>query len=380
MKPYIAVMIKPTLQCERSCRHCYHLPEERGQECISLERLDKLFKLVSEEYRSAWFIWHGGDPLELPFSFYRKAFDLQNRYFGKDAQRVGNTIQTNGVNLNKRLIRFFDNNKVNVGVSYDGPYNDVLRNMTEETENAIRQMQKQNAKFTVSCTLSDETADKQVELYRHFRNLNIAPSFSPVVPKGCAAKDESLIPDPEKYIKSSIEVFDEWLYDTETEVPLLPHYLYILNAIEKPAFADCAHTSCLGKWLCIYPDGNLYPCAKGCPEEYIMGNIDDIGSIGDVFVSEGFANILEGTVVRRDKCMDCEIYRYCAGGCSIDAECEVGLENIDGPSCRIYKAVFTHVKKAMDSILEDKPDMSQYNKFVKDAVLGKLINPSIMNI
>ena len=123
--------------------------------------------------------------MELPFSFYRKALDLQNKYFGKDSQRIGNTIQTNGVNLNRRLVNLFDSNRVNVGISYDGPYNDVLRNKTEETENAIKLLQKQDAKFTVSCTLSDETADKQTELYRFFRDMNISASFSPVVPKGC---------------------------------------------------------------------------------------------------------------------------------------------------------------------------------------------------
>ncbi len=373
-------MIKPTLECERSCRHCYHLPEERRSGHISYERLEKLFKLISEEYKSAWFIWHGGEPLQLPFSFYRKAFDLQKKHFGEDSHRVGNTIQTNGTNINRKFVRFFENNSVNVGISYEGPYNDILRSMTGETEAAIKLMQKQNSKFTVSCTLSDETADKQIELYRYFSDLGISPSFSPVVPKGCALNNPSMIPDPEKYIKSSIEAFDEWLYDTETKVPLLPHYLYMLNAIGKSAFADCAHTSCLGKWLCMYPNGNLYPCAKGCPETYLMGNIDGISNIEDVFVSNGFANILEGTVVRRDKCADCEIYNYCAGGCSIDAECEVGIENNEGPSCRIFKEIFTHVKNVMDSILEDKPDMSRYNMFVRDAILGKLINPGIMNI
>ncbi len=380
MKPYIAIIIKPTLECIRSCRHCYHLPEERKPEQISLQTLERLFKSVSQEYQSVWFIWHGGEPLQLPFSFYRKAFDLQNKYFGKDSHRVGNTIQTNGVNIDRRLLKLCESNNINIGISYEGPYNNVLRNMTEETEKAIELMQKHGSKFTVSCTLSNETVDKQLEMYRYFRDHKIAPSFSPVVPKGCAAMDLSLVPDTEKYIKASIETFNEWLYDKDSEVPLLPYYLYMLNVLGKPAFADCAHVSCMGNWLCIYPNGNLYPCAKGCPEKYCLGNINDIEEIEEAFMSDGFADILEGTVSRRDECIDCEIYRYCAGGCSVDADCETGIEKNQGPSCRIYKSVFTHIKEEIEKILQEKPDMSQYNIFVRDAILGKLINPGIINL
>ncbi len=373
-------MIKPTLECNRSCDHCYHTPEERGSEKISFDRLEKLFKMVSEEYQSAWFIWHGGEPLQMPFSFFRKAFDLQKKYFGKDSHRVGNTIQTNGANINRRFVRFFESEQVNVGISYEGPYNDTLRSMTKETEDAIELMQKQGSKFTVSCTLSDETADKQLELYRYFRDLKISPSFSPVTPRGCASIDRSLIPDTDKYIKASIETFNEWLYDKDAEIPLLPYYLYMLNAIGKPAFADCSHTSCMGKWLSMYPNGDIYPCAKGCPEKYRLANIDDVDSMEDIFMTCGFADILEDTVARRSECEECDIYRYCAGGCSMDADCEGDIRKNDNPSCRIYKAVFTHIKREIDHILEDKPDMSQYNMYVRDMVLGKLINPGIVNL
>ena len=379
MKPYIAILIKPTLECPRSCRHCYHLPEEKGPGTISFGTLEKVFRLASEEYQSVWFIWHGGEPLQMPFAFYRRVFDLQDKYFGKDSHRVGNTIQTNGINVDRRFLRLCEERSINVGISYEGPFNADLRNMTAETEKSIELMQRQGSKFSVSCTLSAGTADKQREMYRYFRDRKIAPSFSPVVPKGCAASDPSLVPDAETYIKGCIEAFDDWLYDKDAEVPLLPYYLYILNALGKPAFPDCPHTSCMGNWLCVYPDGSMYPCAKGCPRRYSMGNIADIESISDAFCSDGFADILEGTVARREKCSSCEIYRYCAGGCSIDAECENGIENNGGPSCVIYKAVFLHIKKEVDRILSERPDMSQYNMFVRDAVLGKLINPGIVN-
>lgn len=82
MKPYLSVVVKPTLYCNTGCRHCYHTPDERVRGEMSLDTLERLFKMVSEEYEAAWFIWHGGEPLTLPMSFYKSAIELQERYFG----------------------------------------------------------------------------------------------------------------------------------------------------------------------------------------------------------------------------------------------------------------------------------------------------------
>ncbi|MCL2317534.1 MAG: radical SAM protein, partial [Methanomassiliicoccaceae archaeon] len=60
------VIIKPTLDCNISCRHCYHPPEERTSEKMSLELIDQLFSKLSREYESVWFIWHGGEPMLMP--------------------------------------------------------------------------------------------------------------------------------------------------------------------------------------------------------------------------------------------------------------------------------------------------------------------------
>ncbi len=46
MKPYLSVIVKPTLYCNTGCRHCYHTPDERVRGEISLDTLDRLFEMV----------------------------------------------------------------------------------------------------------------------------------------------------------------------------------------------------------------------------------------------------------------------------------------------------------------------------------------------
>ena len=272
MKPYISVVIKPTLYCNESCSHCYHTPGERIPGNISLETLDRLFEMVSNEYQSAWFIWHGGEPMTLPMSFYKSVMELEEKHFGKNTFRVGNTIQTNGTLLNRRFMAYCREKAINVGVSWEGPYNGVLREL--DPEKAVSMLSDKDNRYSVSSTISAETALKQKELYRFFRDRGTNLSLSPVIPAGCA-RCGNTVPDPDDYIRGSIEAFDEWLHDADSKIPLVPHYLYMLNYLGDPTPSDCAHTSCLTKWICVNPDGSIYPCAKACPEEFRMGNVNE---------------------------------------------------------------------------------------------------------
>jgi uncharacterized protein len=381
MNPYLSVVIKPTMACNLDCKHCYHEPEERVPGCITLDKLDKLFRLVSQEYESAWFIWHGGEPMLLSLQFYKDAISLQSKYFGKGTHRVGNTIQTNGTLIDRKFANFCRDNQINIGVSFEGPYDDVLRQKADVVDRNLEYLSKREHVFSVNSTISSDTVDKQAELYRYFRERDINISFSPVIQSGCAAKEKSLVPNVDDYISESIKMFDEWLFDKDSDVPLIPHYLYLLNALGESVESDCAHDSCLTKWICIYPNGDIYPCAKACPEDFLLTNIKDVEHINDVFMTEGFRRILIGTIERRIRCkVQCEFFDNCNGGCSIDAFYQCGIGNPGGDSCRIFKAVFGHVKDVSDHILTDKPDLFQYNKYVRDAIIGKLVNPKIINM
>lgn len=319
--------------------------------------------------------------MTLPLDFYEKVIELQQEYFGKDTHRVGNTIQTNGTFMDRKFANFCRDNRINIGISFEGPYDDVMRQDGDKVDKNISYLSKKDHVFSVNSTICSETVGRQSEIYRYFRDRGVDVSMSPVVPCGCAADDTSLIPDADEYIAESIKVFDEWLTDVDSDVPLIPHYLYVLNALGDPVDSDCAHNSCLMKWLCIYPNGDLYPCAKGCPEDFRMCNIADVSSISEVFMTKGFRCLLEGTIVRREKCRaECNLFDHCNGGCSMDACFECGLENNGGDSCRIFKSVFGHVQDVMDDILETRPDLSKYNKFVRDAVVGKLVKPEVTGL
>ena len=378
MEQFVTVIVKPTLACDLHCRHCYHPESDRSDEILDIDTFEKTVKLVKEGFEHSRYIWHGGEPLLAPMSFYKKAFAVQKKYYGK--MGCDNTMQTSGSLLNQRFIEFCKSNRVNIGVSYEGGFENGLRpDMdVQHIDSMVQYMADKGHMFLVSATIHGGNVDLMDSIYEKFKRVGASLSFNPVINLGCARENPDLALDPDVYVKNSIELFDKWIHDKDVKVPVIPFFPYIMTVVDgMPNISDCPHASCLGRWICLYPNGDVYPCGKACPKDFRLGNINDVDSIEELFDSDGFANILVGSIERRKKCKSCEIYDYCNGGCSIDAFADGDIESSGGISCRIYKGLMPHIRDVITDILENKPDMNQYNGFVRDAILGKLINPQI---
>ena len=346
---------------------------------MSLGTLERMIRVASEEYESAWFVWHGGEPLLLPLKFYKKAVELQERYFGKGSFRVSNTIQTNGILLDKKIANFCKENKINIGVSYEGPCNDVLRSRTADVQKNIDMMRKGEHMFSVSSTICRGTVKEMKRIYDGTVKNGIALSLSPVVCSGSATPE--MIPDADGYADACVSLFDEWLYDTNAEMPLMPFLQYMMSALGEPSPSDCSHSSCLMKWISVYPNGDLYPCGKGCPPEFRLCNIADIEHLSDAFRTDAMKDMFVRSIERRERCRNgCDIFAHCNGGCSMDALSEGSMSDNGGASCRTFKKVFSHIRDVTNDILDNRRDLSRYNRFVREAVVGKLVNPKMMSI
>jgi len=340
------------------------------------EILERLIRMASEEYETAWFVWHGGEPLLLPLGFYKKAIGLQRKYFGRDSHRISNTIQTNGTLIDRRFMDFCRDNRINVGVSFEGPCNNVLRPALRKdaVQKNLDMMARRGHMFSVNATICRRSTDGMIGIYDHFLEKGTALSFSPVMRIGSAGPD--MVPDADEYAAQSIKVFEKWMRDPDADMPLMPHLQYVMAALGEPSVSDCAHSSCLTKWISVYPDGSIFPCAKGCPEEYLLCNINDIDRLSDSFSGGSMRRMLSASIARRQKCLsECELFEYCQGGCSIDALSEGSMEMNNGTSCRIFRKVFSHIFKTINSVIDGRSDLTDYNKFVREAILGKLVNP-----
>jgi uncharacterized protein len=116
------LVIQPTPFCNIDCRYCY-LPERNSQAVVAPQTLWNLFSQVfasgwAQDYLSV--VWHAGEPMVLPISFYRGAFRTVDVLKPADLL-VTHSFQTNGTLIDEAWCNFFVERQINVGVSVDGP-------------------------------------------------------------------------------------------------------------------------------------------------------------------------------------------------------------------------------------------------------------------
>lgn len=124
--PVKLVVIQPTPFCNLDCDYCY-LPDRQLKARLSLDLLDPIFKnlfqsdLIDQEFTV---VWHAGEPLIMPITFYESAFQKiaqLNQEFNKNRCQISHSFQTNGTLINQAWCDLIKSYQVQVGVSLDGP-------------------------------------------------------------------------------------------------------------------------------------------------------------------------------------------------------------------------------------------------------------------
>src|SRR5579871_697818 len=116
------LVVQPTPFCNIDCRYCY-LPGRTSKAVVAEATLRNLFTQV---FASGWaaeglsVVWHAGEPMVLPIEFYRAAFRQIDRLKPADLV-VSHSFQTNGTLIDEAWCEFLRAEKVNIGVSIDGP-------------------------------------------------------------------------------------------------------------------------------------------------------------------------------------------------------------------------------------------------------------------
>ncbi|MFO1161693.1 MAG: cyclophane-forming radical SAM/SPASM peptide maturase GrrM/OscB [Reyranellaceae bacterium] len=167
------VVVQPTGFCNIDCTYCY-LPDRTDKHIIEQSTITKLF---GEVFGSGWsdsqmiVLWHAGEPLAAPISFYREAFATIERLRPPEVI-VKHSFQTNGTLINDDWCRFFVECDVGIGISIDGPreLHDAKRKTRsgkgtfDKTLAGIHCMQRNGVPFHVLSVVSGKTLEMPDEL------------------------------------------------------------------------------------------------------------------------------------------------------------------------------------------------------------------------
>lgn len=315
------------------------------------------------------FMWHGGEPLLRPLSFYEEAVSLQKQY--NYGHTISNTIQTNGLLLTDEWCEFFKKNSWLVGISIDGPkfLHDEYRITKNESPTfdkvmqAIELLKKHEIEWNALSVVNDYNADYPLEYYDFMKK--IGAKYIQLIPiveslhnysdgRHIAAVEEGSLDtiadfsvSPEQWGNFLCKIFDKWVrndvgkYFIQLFDTTLSNWMGMNPGV-------CALARTCGRAGAMEFNGDVYACDHFVFPQYKLGNIythslvEMMNSPQQVKFGEDKYDALP------TQCKNCEFLFACYGECpknrfSKTSTGESGLNYL----CKGYYQFFKHATPYM---------------------------------
>ena len=184
LQPWISLLVlQPSPFCNIDCDYCY-LPNRTSKKRMPLEivaaTIEKVFgaELVLGPLTV---IWHAGEPLAVPISYYEQAFEEIRRKMPAGAL-VRHCMQSNGTLINDAWCQFISAHNVSIGLSIDGPAD--LHDEHRKTRSGrgshhaamagVRRLQAHGIPFHVISVITQQSLGQAKDIYQFFYELGIS--------------------------------------------------------------------------------------------------------------------------------------------------------------------------------------------------------------
>lgn len=376
------VMLKPAgAMCNLACEYCYYLEKAHMHNDGPTTLMpDSLLEHFIEEYiesqttPNVLFLWHGGETMMRPLSFYQKALELQRKY--AHGRTIDNVFQTNGTMLTDEWCRFFKENNWLVGVSIDGPkeFHDAYRQNRlgqpsfDQVMRGINLLNKHGVMWNAMAVVNDLNVKHPKEFYHFFKSIGCRYiQFTPIVERLAEHEDGRHLatPDqkdcrlahfsvtPEDWGNFLCTVFDEWVRNDVGQ-----YFIQIFDAtLANWVGVDpglCTMARSCGHAGVMEFNGDVYSCDHFVFPEYKLGNIRQ-NTLLEMMYSERqleFGIKKQGSLP--GQCRSCGYLFACNGGCPKDrfAQTVDGEPNLNY-LCKGYHQYFKHVAPYMDYMKDE---------------------------
>lgn len=176
------LMLQPTPFCNINCDYCY-LPNRDARKRMSVDTIKASVQMVLDAGlvdRSLSIVWHAGEPLVLPISYYEEAF-AAIRQVTNGKFEVLHNFQSNGCLINDAWCEFTRNNCVRIGLSIDGPA--FLHDLHRKTRlgksthaqcmHGVLKLKEYGIPFHVIAVITADALDHADVIFRFFEGLGV---------------------------------------------------------------------------------------------------------------------------------------------------------------------------------------------------------------
>lgn len=345
------VMIKPVHNCNMSCSYCFvkNLAKKYKEQKISFNILNEAFRVLSNTAREVDIIWHGGEPTLMGVDWYKDMIELTSLYTHKT--KFSHSMQTNGLTLDEKWGDLAKNWGIDIAVSFDGLYQ-YLRGDNTKSKIEDNLIKFKNVTGNVGCLsiVTEDSYKGMIDNYKYFRELDIPVSFNYGINNNLEEQENYIGITIDDWIKEYSKYFKYWLNDRGgfNERSCINLIEQVLGLNER----TCSYSDCRYNWVNINPDGSTAHCNRFFPEEYGMGNIENVDVIEELYKTKGYKLFCSLIQKRIDnECINCSHLPYCNGGCqSLHLMNTGNLDKADKLYCERFKKEFEMVYKTIKNV------------------------------
>jgi uncharacterized protein len=349
------LVLQPTPFCNIDCDYCYLANRLSTKKMLPAQAVEMVDRLVSADLVGSdlSMVWHAGEPLTLPASYYREIFAaLSARRY---PFTIRHSFQTNGMLVNDEWCDFFHKWSVNVGVSVDGPasIHDAHRKdragkgTHAKVMEGIRTLQRRSVPFHAIAVVTAESLLHPEAVIDFFLDTGIDRVGFNIEELEGANKSSSVAGDKVSNVRRFFEVMAEGEERSQGKLTIR-EFENARGAIKGSHVQDCPSPDLRNEQTMPYAiltvawDGSMTAFSPELIDasskdygDFILGNILR-DPISDIFDSPKFKQIANSIEEGCKRCAQtCQYFSVCGGGAPSNKYFENGsFESTETVYCR----------------------------------------------
>jgi uncharacterized protein len=363
--PLELLVLQPTPFCNIDCSYCY-LPDRQSTRRMSLATLDRTLEwvfssgLVREPFT---LLWHAGEPLVVPVSFYEDAIRLLDTH-NRAGVPVYHSFQTNATLLDANWCEFIRRHDIHLGVSVDGPAH--LHDQRRRTRQGkgtldrvlrgIHLLEEHQVPFSVITVLTAESLGYPDELFDFYQSNQISTvGFNVEEIEGPHVSSSLLGPQMKERFQRFLARFLDLACSADPPLTVR-EFSTCAGAILGVRYGPGSRTQENKPWAIVNVDcdgnfGTYSPELLGISSarygNFALGNVAR-DRLEDVIASERFQRLEADVSHGVDLCrQNCRYFTFCGGGPPANKYFENGtFASTETLFCRLHKQVCLDVSLA----------------------------------
>lgn len=352
-------IVKASKLCNLRCRYCYEWNELACADRIPLSQWRPLLEAVRDydgilgrsrrDGRSVRnnIIWHGGEPLLLPPTYFEEVFDAQREILAPADVEYCNVLQSNLYSVPERTLEVLEREGVQLGVSFDVVPGVRLTAGGMETEAVVAKnidrLQRRGVNIGAVVVLAGHTSPHLRRIYDFYAARDIPVRFLPLFDAPLNTAEAPFSLTMRATVAALKRLFDYWV-GLPRRIGVWPLLEYVYTALLRRTGESRQpfDRRAAGEWaLLINTDGTLYHRPDAYTAAFALGNVfhQDVSAI---LSSQAYAASLD-----RDEQL---VERFCKG-CGYRGACntmplfESPRTVIGGRRCGIAYPLYRHVER-----------------------------------